>query len=124
MNGASCYRAGAGIRIRVPETIRDVSKDDVPRHVAYFGGHAVVKVPYSNAGQGVYTILCPAELEAFMAEDHHYDKFIVQSLVGNSSWGSVTAGYVCMCGTLRGFARLARTHVTVEWDVRGWLAGW
>lgn len=25
-----------------------------------------------------------------MAEDHHYDKFIVQSLVGNASWSSVT----------------------------------
>ena len=46
------------------------------------GGHAVVKVPYSNAGQGVYTITCPEELANFMAEDSRYDKYIVQSLVG------------------------------------------
>jgi hypothetical protein len=27
-----------------------------------------------------------------MAEDHHYDKFVVQSLVGNASWSSMTRG--------------------------------
>jgi len=50
----------------------------------------VVKVPYSNAGQGVYTITSEKELEDFLAEekDHNYDKFIVQSLIGNSKWSS------------------------------------
>ena len=37
-----------------------------------------LQVPYSNAGQGVYTILTAAELDAFMSLPHHYDKFIVQ----------------------------------------------
>jgi len=59
------------------------------------GGHAVVKVPYSNAGQGVFTITSPAELAAFMAEESRYDKYIVQALVvrtggewmdGGSGW--------------------------------------
>jgi hypothetical protein len=54
------------------------------------GGHAVVKVPYSNAGQGVYTITSPKELEDFMQLPNRYDKFIVQSLVGNASWSSMT----------------------------------
>lgn len=87
---ADMTTAGAGLHINTPETIRDVSKREVPLYVKYFGGHAVVKVPYGNAGQGVYTILSKEELDAFMAEEHHYDRFIVQSLIGSSKWGSIT----------------------------------
>lgn len=49
----------------------------------------MLKVPYSNAGQGVYTITNEKELQNFMQMDHHYDKFLVQSLVGNASWSSI-----------------------------------
>jgi hypothetical protein len=49
------------------------------------------QVPYGNAGQGVYTILCPSELAAFMSERHHYDRFVVQALVGAPSWSSSSA---------------------------------
>ena len=36
-----------------------------------------------------------------MKIDHHYDKFIVQSLVGNASWSSVTkAGKFYHVGTI------------------------
>ena len=55
------------------------------------GGHAVVKVPYSNAGQGVYTIVNEEELAKFMALEFDYDLFIVQSLIGNYNWTSTTA---------------------------------
>lgn len=75
-----------GLSIRVPETIRDVSKSEIPLWVRSMGGLAVIKIPYSNAGQGVFTITNQGELDAFMAAEHHYDKFIVQSLVGNASW--------------------------------------
>lgn len=81
---------GAGLRIETPETMWDVSRDEVPMWVTRMGGVAVVKVPYSNAGQGVYTITNQAELEAFMEIDHEYDKFIVQALIGNSGWSSQT----------------------------------
>ena len=80
-----------GLSIRLPETVHDVRKVEVPLWVKSFGGHAVVKVPYSNAGQGVYTILSQKELDEFMAEDHHYEKFIVQSLIGNAEWSSKTS---------------------------------
>jgi hypothetical protein len=60
----------------------------VPMWVQRLGGHAVVKVPYSNAGQGVYTITSPEELAAFEAIEHRYDRFIVQSLIGNYNWSS------------------------------------
>lgn len=78
--------ASSGLSIRVPDTIRDVSKSEIPLWVQSMGGLAVIKIPYSNAGQGVYTITSQAELDAFMAEENHYDKYIVQSLVGNASW--------------------------------------
>jgi len=81
----------AGLGIHTPKTIRDVSLPAVPLHVERFGGQAVVKVPYGNAGQGVYTITSDAELEAFMVTEHRYERFIVQSLIGNAGWSSVGA---------------------------------
>lgn len=77
-----------GLSINVPETIWDVSKNEVPLWVEKMGGHAVIKVPYSNAGQGVYTIISDKELQNFMAQDFDYDRFIVQSLIGNYNWSS------------------------------------
>lgn len=82
--------AGLGLRINTPETILDVFFDEIPLWVQRFGGHAVVKNPYSNAGQGIYTITSERELEAFMRTEQRYQKFIVQSLIGNSQWS--TAG--------------------------------
>jgi hypothetical protein len=90
-----------GLTIRTPETIWDVAKEEVPLWVQRMGGVAVVKDPYSNAGQGVYTITHDSELEAFMAQDFRFDRFIVQSLVGNADWSSKTAqGRFYHLGTL------------------------
>lgn len=94
---------GSNLKIRVPETIRDVSKAEVPLWVKSMGGRAVVKVPYSNAGQGVYTITNPMELKGFMDEVHDvtYDQYIVQSLIGNYKWSSKThAGQYFHVGTI------------------------
>jgi hypothetical protein len=77
-----------GLQINTPETIRDVNKVEIPLWVHRFGGYAVVKNPYSNAGQGVYTITSERELSEFMAIDHDYDQFIVQSLIGHYDWSS------------------------------------
>ena len=79
-----------GLRINHPETIWDVSKEEIPLWVLKMGGHAVIKIPYSNAGQGVYTITDQKELDRFMEKDFPYDKYIVQSLIGNSNWSSIT----------------------------------
>ncbi|WP_046757897.1 ATP-grasp domain-containing protein [Kordia jejudonensis] len=80
-----------GLKINTPETIWDVRKEEIPLWVNKLGGQAVIKVPYSNAGQGVYTIINEKELENFMAIDFDYDLFIIQSLIGNSNWSSVTS---------------------------------
>jgi len=74
--------------ILTPKTIWDVQKNEIPLWVDQLGGKAVVKNPYSNAGQGVYTIVSQEELDKFMNMDFHYDKFIVQALIGNYDWSS------------------------------------
>ena len=79
-----------GLAIRTPETIRDLKREEIPLWVQRFGGHAVVKVPYANAGQGVFTITTPEELREFMDAEVSYESFIVQSLVGNYNWSSVS----------------------------------
>ncbi len=90
-----------GLKINIPETIWDVRKNEVPLWVKKMGGHAVIKVPYSNAGQGVYTIVTEAELEEFMKIEFDYNLFIVQSLIGNSNWSSITkAGKLYHVGTI------------------------
>ena len=84
--------AGSGLAINTPETIWDVSREEVPLWVRRMGDVAVVKNPYSNAGQGVYTIASEQELEAFMESEQRYDRFIVQALVGNIGWSSRGSG--------------------------------
>lgn len=78
----------SGLKINMPETIKDVSKLEIPLWVKKFGGKAVIKNPYSNAGQGVYTITSEEELEEFLSHDYPYDQFIVQSLIGHYDWSS------------------------------------
>lgn len=80
--------AQSGLQINIPETIRDVSKEEIPLWVQKMGGHAVIKIPYSNAGQGVFTITNQKELAHFMAQDIDYQQYIVQSLIGNYNWSS------------------------------------
>lgn len=80
----------SGLEIITPETIRDVRKEEIPLWVRQMGGQAVIKIPYSNAGQGVFTIVTEQELEAFMKIDFPYDLFIVQSLIGNYNWSSIS----------------------------------
>jgi hypothetical protein len=101
---------GTGLKIHAPETIRDVAKAEIPLWVNRWGGQAVVKIPYSNAGQGVFTITNEAELDAFMATDGHYDRYIVQSLIGNYQWSSNTgAGRYFHVGTIPN--KKGQTHV-------------
>lgn len=80
-----------GLKINTPETIWDVSKAEIPLWVQKMGGQAVIKIPYSNAGQGVFTIINQEELDAFMELNIEYERFIVQSLIGNYNWSSVSS---------------------------------
>lgn len=112
--GAKAYEfynaelAPTGLRIYTPETHWDVSLAEVPLWVAKLGGLAVIKVPYANAGQGVYTITSPEELAAFTKLEHRYDRFVVQSLIGNSNWSSTTPqGRLFHVGTIPNKRRMS-----------------
>ena len=108
----------AGLKIHTPETIWDVSKAEIPLWVRRMGGQAVVKVPYSNAGQGVFTIVNKAELDAFMEVDFNYDQFIVQSLIGNYQWSSTSSkGKLYHVGTIpnaKGYSYVADLRMMVS----------
>ena len=105
---------GSGLKINIPETIWDVNKAEIPLWVAKMGGQAVVKIPYSNAGQGVFTITNEAELDAFMDQEFEYQRFIVQSLIGNYNWSSISSqGKFYHVGTIPN--QKGETYVT---DVR------
>lgn len=107
--------AGDGLAIESPHTVREVRREEIPLQIRAFGGHGVVKVPYSNAGQGVWTITCQAELDAFMALEHHYERFIVQSLIGHHAWSSQTVhGRFFHVGTMP----TARKHEIFAADLR------
>ena len=91
----------SGLFIKTPETIWDVSKNEIPLWLRKMGGQAVIKVPYSNAGQGVFTIVSEKELDEFMDLEFEYDRFIVQSLIGNYNWSSTTkSGKLYHVGTI------------------------
>ncbi|XP_078607042.1 uncharacterized protein LOC144879456 isoform X2 [Branchiostoma floridae x Branchiostoma japonicum] len=84
-----------GLRIRTPRTFLHVTKAQIPTAVQALGGKAVIKVPYSNSGQGVYTVTSQKELDELMALDLNYEKFIVQALVGHKNWSSSQWHHAC-----------------------------
>ena len=116
---------GSGLKINMPETIKDVSKLEIPLWVQKFGGKAVVKNPYSNAGQGVFTITNERELEQFMANDYPYDQFIVQSLIGHYEWSSHSEqGKLFHIGTVpnrKGHIFIADLRVMVYSSPQGYM---
>lgn len=79
-----------GLQLHTPKTVHDVEKPLVPLWVQTMGGFAVIKNPYSNAGQGVWTITSKDELDEFMKIKYDYEQLIVQSLIGNHKWSSTT----------------------------------
>ncbi|MFI5399334.1 MAG: hypothetical protein ACHQ9S_27715 [Candidatus Binatia bacterium] len=79
---------GSGLAINLPKTVRNVTKAEVPSIVREFGGYAVVKVPYTNCGQGVFTITNEVELQRFIQTQLNYDRVIVQALIGHRCWTS------------------------------------
>lgn len=81
---------GTGLYLRTPETFGDVSLEQIPLLVDRLGGVAMVKVPYANAGQGVVPLISRAGTQAFVERDHHYQRFLVQGLIGHVGWSSLT----------------------------------
>lgn len=114
-----------GLEIHTPKTIWDVHPSEIPIWIEKFGGSAVIKVPYSNAGQGVYTITSSQELNSFMNQEHHYDRYIIQSLIGHYQWSSGTndTDRLFHVGTIpdkKGNTFVSDLRMMVSCDETGW----
>jgi hypothetical protein len=72
-----------GISIFTPTTFRSVPFDKLEESFDALGGTMVIKVPDSNAGQGVYTIISRKELEKALEVlgDSPSERYIVQQLI-------------------------------------------
>lgn len=110
---------GSGLAINTPLTICDVQKSDIPNWVAKLGGKAVIKVPYSNAGQGVYIINNENQLQDFLDEDQPYELYIVQELIGAKEHGQNHKGVprYCHVGTMpseKGFVYVSDVRLMVS----------
>ena len=106
------------IEIRMPETIINVQKQDIPKCIKELGGMGVIKIPYLNAGQGIYTIVNEQELNRFMniVSPSSYQSYIVQSLVGHSEWNTkATNRYSHICTVMNekkeGFVKDLRMQI-------------
>ncbi|CAG8489016.1 22412_t:CDS:2, partial [Racocetra persica] len=83
--------SGSGLVIRFPKTVYNVNKSEIYSCIEKMGGRVVIKSPYGSCGHGVYTITNSEELKEFFDTNHHYEKFIVQSLVESAygdSWNA------------------------------------
>ncbi|SIT04506.1 ATP-grasp domain-containing protein [Belliella pelovolcani] len=70
-----------GIGIFTPKTFRKVKYAELQGHFDRLGGSMVIKVPDSNAGQGVYTVVSQKELDHAMAEINPDDEYLIQELI-------------------------------------------
>ena len=127
-------RGLTGLRLNTPETIKDVPFAAIPIMIKRFGGIGVIKSPYGNAGVDVFTITNESELDEFMKNfgsttkdgfgRGYGDKFIVQTLIGNSNWSSDTiAGKFYHVGTVpdkKGNFYAADIRMMIHWDGNGW----
>lgn len=73
--------AEKGISIFTPKTFRKVKYSELQSHLDRLGGSMVIKVPDSNAGQGVYTVVNQKELDHAMSEINPKDQYLVQELI-------------------------------------------
>jgi len=88
-----------GIKIRIPNTLCDVDFESIDTIVTSMNYCAVIKIPYSNAGQGVFIIHNRQELQEFLAnaKNYSYEKFIIQELVSPKGTTPDISGnsYIC-----------------------------
>ena len=119
-DNANVELMACGLEIRTPLTIRDVPLNMLRRWVDRLGGFAAIKVPYSNAGQGVFTITSQEEFDRFYEAEskrpNRYDKYIVQALISNHEWSSAGSG-TSAAGSVESYSRLY--HVGTMPDKRG-----
>ncbi len=72
-----------GVDIFTPRTFRNVPYEQLASYYEHFAGKMVIKVPDSNAGQGVHTVTSAAELKRALAalREHPEPGYLVQELI-------------------------------------------
>lgn len=70
-----------GIGIFTPKTFTKVPYEELKKYLEILGGSMVIKVPDSNAGQGVYTVVSEEELEFALSQISKDDLYLVQQLI-------------------------------------------
>jgi hypothetical protein len=70
-----------GLQIFTPTTFREVNYEELPSYFEKLGRSMVIKVPDSNAGQGVYTIINAKELDQCLSKINPKEKYLVQELI-------------------------------------------
>ena len=118
------------LKINVPDTINDVDFNEIPLWVKRFGNVAVVKSPYGNGGVDVHTICNKEELDKFMAGEDggrgYGDTYIVQALIGNVQWSSLSPnGRIYHVGTvpdarLKSYAADLRMMIQYDYNNNSW----
>jgi hypothetical protein len=83
----------SGLKIRVPYTICDVELNNIHNIIKNMNYKAVIKIPYSNAGQGVFIMHNENEYNDIfinISKNNKYEKFIIQELI--DSIGTIPTG--------------------------------
>lgn len=70
-----------GISIFTPKTFTNVPYNELKKYFDIMGGNMVIKVPDSNAGQGVYTVVSEKELEFALSQIDPTDTYLIQQLI-------------------------------------------
>lgn len=73
----------AGLRINTPTTYTDVALDQLKQYFDKLCGRMVIKVPDSNAGQGVYTVTSSREFDKVyqILAKRPQDRYLLQELI-------------------------------------------
>lgn len=70
-----------GISIFTPKTFTNVPFNELTKYFELLGGNMVIKVPDSNAGQGVFTVVSPDELDFALKQLTTTNTYLVQELI-------------------------------------------
>jgi len=89
----SHYNNRNPLKIHLPFTTEEMSRDDAIQTLQGWSFKGVIKNPYSNAGQGVFTITYEEELESFIQSTSQEEMFIVQQIVGDEDLSSNTGAF-------------------------------
>ncbi|WDF70806.1 hypothetical protein PQ465_10605 [Sphingobacterium oryzagri] len=76
-----------GLKINTPQTMLNVALEDLHTYFEKLGGNMVIKVPDSNAGQGVYTVTSQKEFDrAYKAlQANPDDRYLIQELIKSNA---------------------------------------